>query len=1472
MTAATSSEQLKIPGELPPTTCETSHQAQTSQVLKQEVPFKLPLVFAFTGQNHAALLALGLVTALLVAAIKTSLAILLGRIFTAVSKFGDGSLSGTAAISQVSSWCVVIVAIGGVSWLVNFAFVFLWMARGELQARQAHEEVFHALLHKDMSWYDCQPEWPGGFIVQMQTQLGELRAATSFVFGNLAVSIITSTANLVVGLYCSWRLTLVILATLPISMAILGVLNRNLPQAVQFRRTELAAASKSAFSATEFIDIVKALNGADQEIWQYTASVRRASRWDRVQFIVDAYQLSYVRFWMESLFVIGFYYGSILINDGTRVGDVVTTFYAALGTLQAVESLMTHCPALTKGISAAKTLRKITDLGRGKTFDNGEVLNLKPERCFGEVQVKFAYPSNPSKVVLHNVSLSFPVGKTCFIIGPNGSGKSTLGDLLVRLYNPQAGEILIDTHAIHKLDPTWIRNNITLVQQWDHIFNETAHTNIILGHPDASQVPASQILRACQSVLLRSTIDKLPQGLETYLGQATHNMSGGEKRRISIARAKLRDTQILILDEITNGLSPTDRSSILNMIREWRRDKTTIIITHELRHIEEKDYVFVMNHGRVVEEGYKEELAEDPNSMFNTMLHSDLQGMTTSHQTGCMNMDKSSILFEDNSIGAPTPSISSALPLGFSLYSTMFSPTSPSYFPIRAISKAEPSYSEAPEPGTECLSKPKTPSLSRSGRGHLNSSSQLTEYEGADGSQAASSYQTNDEKLPSQPNSSRIWPLGISYILGQAGLQNMLKGTKPINEGPTLSGSLLEHAQQYQPPEAGRAAISLWMIYKTVWSHTRTRQRVILIVGLLSCVLVAASLPLFSVIFANLLCALYQSNPTAAGREWAIILSLVAAAGSITTFISRYLMDLAGQAWVDALRAEAFSRILQQPPAFFEGPTHSPSLITESLDGHIDEVRGLVSCFATGLVMIVVMVLTNVLWAALISWKLTFVTVAGGFSLVVTTKGYAATSSKWEVRRSAAEEHATAVVVEAVTGIRIVRALVLEQHFITKHSKSVARTYKIGLQKAVRMAALYACWQTVSWSMMALIFYYATYLLTAEDEVPVSSMLKVINLLILGLSAAGATVEALPSLGSARAAAEKLLYYASLSLENDCVGLDSCPGSTPIQGCRQKRERRERNTITTPFPIRMDGLSFSYPSQLGDPGPPQPVLRHITLEINPGTTTAVVGPSGSGKSTLLSFLPLLRTPAPIPAVRNVRPRGSRHPLSFAGGLAPAQLDPDSLRRHIGYVGQQPRLFSGSSVGANLTYGLPEASPLRRRGNLERAAAEAGVLELVRSLPEGFETIIGEGGGGGVGGHGESRLAALSGGQAQRLCIARALVRRPRVLVLDEPTSALDPQCAEAVRAVVTGLIQGDVWARDPEDVAVILSTHSVDMMKVVDRIVFLQDGKIAEVGTFEELIRRKDGQFGAFIGDDECARARSVSDGSDGACRYSSRV
>ncbi|KAL2174811.1 P-loop containing nucleoside triphosphate hydrolase protein [Thermothelomyces heterothallicus CBS 202.75] len=1373
-------------------------------------------LFTFTPARHIPLVALSFTTAALVAAGRTAYAVLLGRIFDVVTRFGTGLLSHADFLAQISQWAVWLCVLGAGMWVVSTADAAAWVVGGELRARTARREVFWRLLMgKEVGWFEAREEGVGGLTASVATQTRELQTATSQTLGYLVCDVFVFAACLVVAFVYSYKLTLVMLATGVPSALILWGIGRFLDPAIEAQKRELAQAAKHVTAATTAIDLVKVYNAADHEAFTFTSAIRRSARYYSRQAMCNCGQMGYVKLWMITLFVLGFSFAVVQVKNGElSPGDALTTFYAALIAFQSIEMLGPHWLVLAKGMAAGQLLRGLVDeSGSGQLGRTAGC--LKPSGCLGIIEmntVSFAYPSNFASAVIRPSNLRFEPGRLTFVIGRSGSGKSTLGSLLVRFYEPLTGQIMLDDNPITEFDLNWLRQNVTLIQQSSSIFGDSFFKNVALGAMEPDNVPLDAVQSACSMALLQSTISSLPNGLDTTIGPGGYGLSGGQRQRLALARAKLRDPPVLILDEITSGLDPVSRNLIMEGIRAWRKDKTTIIITHEVGDIKDDEYVYVLADGSVAQEGLKREVAKDEGGLFASFV--------ASAETACSGTDSETESESDSSDDEPLQESQYARSPRGALISNQRMPVGLfqriSLGPRATIAQESICRSITHKMATN---EPVTVNISRT------SSIRIIAQQGlaAQGSRTLNARQALQTDLDPE--------LQVSLdSLDRFFLERLAK------------------PRGRESPSKGTQLPSLAAILKTVWPTLDRTGKAQLIAGIALCLVVAGSNPVFSFFFANLIGQFWNmEGQKSSVPKFAGLLAAIAAIDASATFFGYFLMEQVAQKWVNNLRAEAIKRILRQPKSWFDKANHSPARITQCLDRNAEEMRKLVGMFVPILLTISTMMLSSLIWALVVRWDLTLVTLAGVPAVIAAARANSLTSDKWE---AACDETATAtnaIFSEALANIRVVRALTLERYFSSKFSRSVAATYHLGVKRAGFIGFFYGLHQSIVFFLTALVFFYGAKIL-GEGGTTVTDVVRVINLLLFSLGTAVAMLANVPQIAAAKATAVQMLYYANLSHA-------------------ASHESRGERRLFTPLPVRMTNLRFAYPS-----APQTQVLRNINLQFDAGTCTAIVGASGCGKSTIVSLLLRLYDPlqeetdparaahrsgsgapiSPIPESPST-PRCQRSPFPSAtattttttttttnsttntppltyASVPSSHLHTPSLRSRIAYVPQTPVLFPGT-VRANLTYGLHEASPLRAEANVVLAAQQAGIHPFVASLPQGYDTPLGDGGG---------APAAVSGGQAQRLCIARALARRPRLLVLDEPTSALDAEAAAEVRRVLRRLVEAG-------GMAVVVVTHSKEMMRMADRVVMIEGGVVAEQGGYDELMTAPGGKFRALV-------------------------
>ena len=277
---------------------------------------------------------------------------------------------------------------------------------------------------------------------------------------------------------------------------------------------------------------------------------------------------------------------------------------------QPVRTLATANMGISLGLSAARRILPIIDDKSSiREKENSKKLNLTK----GDINFKnvsFKYNDSNSEEVLKKVNLNIQGGEMTALVGHSGAGKSTLLNLIPRFYDCNSGDVEVDNQSIYTKRLSSLRKNISLVSQETTLFDDTITNNIAYAKLDASE---SEIKKASEDSFASDFIEKLPNKYNTIIGENGVRLSGGEKQRLSIARAMLKKSPIILLDEATSSLDAETENKIQNALTQLTKNKTTIVIAHRLSTVLNADKIYVIDAGRIVDEGNHEFLLSNSN-------------------------------------------------------------------------------------------------------------------------------------------------------------------------------------------------------------------------------------------------------------------------------------------------------------------------------------------------------------------------------------------------------------------------------------------------------------------------------------------------------------------------------------------------------------------------------------------------------------------------------------------------------------------------------------------------------------------------------------------------------------------------------------------------------------------------------------------------------------------------------------------
>jgi len=300
-----------------------------------------------------------------------------------------------------------------------------------------------------------------------------------------------------------------------------------------------------------------------------------------------------------------FYSGKLVLKNEIDINNFFSFLAAMMLAYQPVRSLATINITINQGLAAASRILPIID-EKSKLLENGDDLEIKISK--GDIEFKnvfFRYDEERTENTLNSVSLKILGGKMTSIVGHSGAGKSTILNMIPRFYDVNSGDIEIDNQSIYKSTINSLRKNISLVSQDTTLFDDTIRNNIAYANLSATQ---EEIEEAAKNSYASEFIEKLPHKYETIIGENGTRLSGGEKQRLSIARAMLKKSQIILLDEATSSLDAETESKIQEAINFLTKNRTTIVIAHRLSTILSSDKIYVIDSGKVVGEGTHDEL------------------------------------------------------------------------------------------------------------------------------------------------------------------------------------------------------------------------------------------------------------------------------------------------------------------------------------------------------------------------------------------------------------------------------------------------------------------------------------------------------------------------------------------------------------------------------------------------------------------------------------------------------------------------------------------------------------------------------------------------------------------------------------------------------------------------------------------------------------------------------------------------
>jgi ATP-binding cassette subfamily B protein len=466
--------------------------------------------------------------------------------------------------------------------------------------------VFAHLTSLSASYFDQAKT--GEAISRLTADTTQIKAAVGSAVSVALRNLVLFVGAVAMMVVTSPRLSLVVLAAIPIIVLPLYGFGRAVRARSRAAQDTLAAASAYASELIGSVRVLQAFTNETMARRRFAVAVERAFDTALASTRARAVLTAIAIFLVFSSVVVVLWVGAqdVLadrITAGRLSQFVLYAVFAAagLGQLSVVWGELSHASG------AAERLFEILRI-RPEIVAPPRPAAL-PQPARGEVafdDVRFAYPSRPSSLILDGVSLRVRRGEKVALVGPSGAGKSTIFHLILRFYDPLSGTVTFDGVPLASADPVALRREIALVPQDTVIFAASIGDNIRFGRPEASD---ADVERAAELALASEFIDRLPDKYHTPAGERGVTLSGGQRQRIAIARAILRDAPLLLLDEATSSLDAESEKLVQTALERLMRDRTTLVIAHRLATVLSCDRILVMDGGRIVEEGTHGQLA-----------------------------------------------------------------------------------------------------------------------------------------------------------------------------------------------------------------------------------------------------------------------------------------------------------------------------------------------------------------------------------------------------------------------------------------------------------------------------------------------------------------------------------------------------------------------------------------------------------------------------------------------------------------------------------------------------------------------------------------------------------------------------------------------------------------------------------------------------------------------------------------------
>jgi subfamily B ATP-binding cassette protein MsbA len=491
-------------------------------------------------------------------------------------------------------YLVILMLVRGLSSFVS-AYCLSWVSGNVVMTMR--RRMFNHFMKMPVSFFD--QESSGALLSRITYDSEQVASATSGALVSLVREGASILGLMILMFWSSWQLSAILLVIAPVVAISIQVVSKRFRRISSNMQDAMGSVTSSAEQMLKGHKVVLSYGGQDVEKKRFEKVSNRMRQQTMKLVSAQAIANPVIQLIASmALVVVLILANTEAIRSELTAGTFAVVFGAMFGLMRPLKSLTNVTSQFQRGMAACHSLFNLMELETEKDTGTHEA-----EQINGDIKVEdvvFTYPSREAPALNH-VSFEVPAGKTLALVGRSGSGKSTIANLLTRFYEIDSGSMTLDGMPIEQYTLSNLRQQVAVVSQNVHLFNDTVANNI--AYAAADQYSLEQIKHAAKLAYADDFIRGMDEGYDTMIGENGVSLSGGQRQRIAIARALLRNAPVLILDEATSALDTESERAIQAALDELQKDRTVLVIAHRLSTIEDADQILVVDEGEIVERG-----------------------------------------------------------------------------------------------------------------------------------------------------------------------------------------------------------------------------------------------------------------------------------------------------------------------------------------------------------------------------------------------------------------------------------------------------------------------------------------------------------------------------------------------------------------------------------------------------------------------------------------------------------------------------------------------------------------------------------------------------------------------------------------------------------------------------------------------------------------------------------------------------